>query len=72
MQGIIGWASFSDMQATMYSAVMSMPQGSAIGTTTTFKCLDTTTDPMPAGDSFTTAPAIPNPTYSATLTLVAK
>ncbi len=70
--GIIGWASFSDMQATMYSAVMSMQQVASVGQMTTFKCLDMTTDPMPPGDSFTTAPAIPNPTYTTTLTLVAK
>jgi hypothetical protein len=71
--GVLGWADFSDAAATMYSAVMRMPQASALGATTTFACLDTTTDPMPPGDSFASgAPAIPTPTRTDAMTLVAR
>jgi hypothetical protein len=71
--GVLGWAGFSDVASTNYSAVMSMPQISTLGATTTFKCLTTTTDPAPPGDSFSSgAPVIPSPTREEVMTLVAK
>jgi hypothetical protein len=71
--GVLGWAGLATSGATStVVAVMRMPQAATKGATTTFDCLNTTTDPMPAGDSFSSgAPVISSPTYTATMTLVA-
>jgi hypothetical protein len=49
-----------------------MQQVATLGSATTFNCLDITTDPMPPGGSFTTAPpTITTPTFTESMTLVA-
>ena len=69
---VLGWASFSDAQATTYSVELAMPEVSTLGQATTLKCVDITSDPMPSGDSFSLgAPMIANPTFQTTMTLVA-
>lgn len=68
---VLGWAGTND-GVSAYSTVMSMPQATAQGAMTTFKCLETTTDPAPAGGSFSSgAPDIPAPTAQETMTVVA-
>jgi len=69
--GVIGWAGTDD-GFTGYTSVMRMTEAAGVGDPTVFECLETTTDPAPAGDSFASgAPDIPSPTLSLDMTLMA-
>ena len=71
--GVLGWVGYSDGANQTISAEMAMPQASTLGGSTSFKCLQTTTDPMPPGDSFSSgAPMIGTPSRMETMLLVAK
>jgi hypothetical protein len=70
--GVLGWASATDQNWTMYDSLWSMDELTTLGDTTTVRCVPTSTDPAPPGDSFSSgAPDTSAATYTQDLVLVA-
>jgi hypothetical protein len=71
---VVAWALPTDATYSTYSAYFVMAEPTAIGQTTVVKCMATASPPAPAdGKTYASgAPAMPSPTVSATLTLLAK
>lgn len=71
--GVLGWALPGDDDWTSYIALLSMPQKSTLGETTTLSCKSTSTDPDPPGGTFSSAaPNTSGAETSVPLELVAK
>ncbi len=70
--GVLGWARPQTLAWDVYVAIFAMDEAQSLGATSTMKCQDTSTDPAPAGGSFSSgAPNITSPNAQVTLTLVA-
>ena len=70
--GVLGWARPQTLAWDVYVAIFAMDQAQSLGNTSTMQCQDTSTDPAPAGGSFSSgAPNITSPNAQVTLTLVA-
>ena len=70
--GVLGWARPQTLAWDVYVAIFAMNEAQSLGDTSTMQCQDTSTDPAPAGGSFSSgAPNITSPDAQVTLTLVA-
>lgn len=70
--GVLGWARPQTLAWDVYVAIFAMDEAQSLGDTSTMQCQDTSTDPAPAGGSFSSgAPNITSPNAAVTLTLVA-
>lgn len=71
--GTLGWATQNE-QTKVYVALWSMPEVTTPGGTTTLKCLATSNPPAPvSGNTYSSGvPAIPSPTATVTMRLVAR
>ena len=50
--GVLGWARPQTLAWDVYVAIFAMDQAQSLGNTSTMECQDTSTDPAPAGGSF--------------------
>ncbi len=70
--GVLGWARPQTLAWDAYVATFAMDEAQSLGGTSTMECQDTSTDPAPAGGSFSSgAPIITSPDAQVSLTLVA-
>ena len=70
--GVLGWARPQTLAWDVYVAIFAMNEAQSLGDTSAMRCQDTSTDPAPAGGSFSPgAPNITTPNAEVTLTLVA-
>lgn len=71
---VIAWALPTDTSYTRYSAYLLVPERTVIGQTTVLNCMATSSPPPPSdGKTYASgAPAMPNPTASYALRLLAK
>lgn len=70
--GVAYGSNYSPATTNTPTVEYAMEQVSTLGSATTFNCIDISSDPMPPGGSFTTAPPmIASPTFTESMTLVA-